>query len=161
MITYSKVKENIINGFRSIKVLQYGAKTADVASPFGDDSAPLKDMIAIYSDTSNASESVVIGYLNKNQIATTGEKRIFSLKPDGTLSIDIHLRTDGTLEIAGANDNAVRYTPLDAGIVAKDALINAELAKIATAISTLGGTYAVGNISTDITAARVDEVKLL
>jgi len=162
MITFSKTKENIIKAFeRSIKVFQFGAKTADVIAPFGDDSAPLKDMIALYAETSNMSESVIIGYINKNQIATAGEKRIFSLKPDGTLSTSIHLRTDGTMELGGNNDNAVRFTPLSSAFANKDVDINIELSKIATAISTLGGTYVPGTISTNITAAKVDEVKIV
>lgn len=163
MITLSKVKENIITAFtRSIKVFQFGAKTADVISPFGDDSAPLKDMIAIYANTSNVGDSVVIGYINKNQIAKAGEKRIFSLDPNnGDLSTYIHLLTDGTMQIAGDNDNAVRYNPLSSGLVAQDVLINAELTKIAAAISALGGTYVPSNISTDIAAAKIDEIRVV
>lgn len=162
MITFSKVKENIITSLiRTLKVQQYGAKTANVVAPFGDDSAPLKDMIAVYAETSNISEPVVVGYINKNQIAKTGEKRIFSLKPDGTVATSIHLFTDGTMNVGGDNDNAVRYSPLNSGIYAKDALINIELTKIATAISLLGGTYAPSNISTDIEAAKINEIKTI
>ena len=118
-------------------------------------------MIAVYAETSNISEPVVVGYINKNQIAKTGEKRIFSLKPDGTVATSIHLFTDGTMNVGGDNDNAVRYSPLNSGIYAKDALINIELTKIATAISLLGGTYAPSNISTDIEAAKINEIKTI
>ncbi len=162
MITFSKTKENIIKAFtRSLKVFQFGAKTADVIAPFGDDSAPLKDMIALYAETSNMSESVIIGYINKNQIAASGEKRIFSLKSDGTLSTSIHLRTDGTMELGGNTDNVVKYTPLNSAFTTKDNFINIELGKIAAAITALGGAYAPGTISTDITAAKVDGVKVV
>lgn len=160
MITYSKVKESIINSFRSIKVLQFGAKTADVVAPFGDDSAPLKDMTAIYAETTNVGESIVIGYINKNQIALPGEKRIFSLDASGNLSTYIHLQTDGTMHLGGDTDNVVRYSPLSSGLDVKDALINTELTKIAVAISALGGSYAPSAINTDITLAKVDEVKV-
>ena len=160
MITYSKVKESIINSFRSIKVLQFGAKTADVVAPFGDDSAPLKDMTAIYAETTNVGESIVIGYINKNQIALPGEKRIFSLDSSGNISTYIHLKTDGSMHLGGDTDNVVQYTPLVSGLVANDALINAELTKIATAISTLGGSYVPAPVTTDITLAKVDGVKV-
>ena len=158
MITFSKVKENIINTFRSIKVLQFGAKTADVVAPFGDDSAPLKDMTAIYAETTNVGESVVIGYINTNQIALPGEKRIFSLDASGNLSTYIHLQTDGTMHLGGNTDNVVQYNPLLTGLVANDDLVNAELAKIAIAIGTLGGSYVPGVVSTDIALAKVDGV---
>ena len=161
MITFSKVKENIINKFRTLKVQQYGPKTANVIAPFGDDSAPTKDMIALYAETSNISEPVIIGYINKNQIAQPGEKRIFSTKEDGTVATSIHLFTDGSIELGGNSDNAVRYTPLNSGISAKDSLINAELTKIATAISILGGSYIPSTINTDITGAKIDDIKTL
>ena len=160
MITFSKVKESIINSFRSIKVLQFGAKTADVVAPFGDDSSPLENMTAIYAETTNVGESIVIGYINNNQIALPGEKRIFSLDASGNLSTYIHLKTDGTMEVGGNDDNAVRYSTLASGLVANDALVNAELAKIATAITTLGGVYIPSPVSTDITLAKINEVKV-
>ena len=116
MITLSIVKENVIQaGKRILKVVQYGTKSADVVSSFGDDSAPLKDMIAIYANTSENGDNIIIGYLNKNQISKPGEKRIFSLKSDGSLSFDIHLKTDGTCEIGSDVDNAVRFSKLEQG----------------------------------------------
>lgn len=160
MITLSKVKSYIIEkGKRILKVEQYGAKTAKSASSYGDDSQPLKNMTAIYAETGNNSEQVIIGYINTNQIAGEGEKRIFSQKPDGSIAIAIHLKSNGTCELGGAVDNAVRYIPLKSGIDSKDQLINAELAKIATAIGSLGGTYTVAPISTDITSSKIEELK--
>lgn len=112
----SVVKENIIKaGRRILKVVEFGAKTGDVVAAFGDDSAPLKDMIALYAQTSESGDAVILGYLNKNQIAALGEKRIFSLKQDGSLSFAIHLKNDGTCEIGGDNDFAVRYNELETG----------------------------------------------
>ena len=113
-LTFSVVKEYLLeNGIRILKVFEFGAKTANVIAPFGDDSAALKDMIAIYGSTSNVGESIIIGYINKNQIATPGEKRIFSLKEDGSLSFAIHLKNDQTCEIGGNADFAVRYNKLE------------------------------------------------
>ena len=160
MITYSKVKSTIItNGKRILKVLEFGAKTAVEVAPFGDDGNPLKDMSAIYGRSSASGDDIILGYINKNQIAAVGEKRIYSLKPDGTLSIDIHLRTDGTMEIGGNTDNMVKYIPLDTALKNQDTLINAELIKIATAITTLGGVYTPTSVATDISPSKSDTIK--
>ena len=162
MITLVKVKDSLINIYRTLKVLQLGsAKTVDVVAPFGDDSGPTDDMIALYMETSNVSEPVVVGYINKNQIAKKGEKRIFSLKEDGSLSIDVHLLNDGTMKLGGDTHNAVRYSPLEIGINQKDALINTELSKIATALATVGATYVPGNVSSNISLAKIEEIKTL
>tara|TARA_Y100001951_G_scaffold99134_1_gene100728 strand:+ start:505 stop:996 length:492 start_codon:yes stop_codon:yes gene_type:complete len=162
MITFSTVKGFSFDKLkrRVIKLIQFGAKTADQAAPFGDDSSPLNNMVAIYGKTSENGETVVLGYLNKDQIAQPGEKRIFSLKPDGTLSIDLYLKNDGTMEIGSNADNAVRYSKLNDALKAQDQKINMELAKIATAISSLGGTYPIQNISTDISQSKVEQVKI-
>ena len=64
------------------------------------------------------------------------------------------------LELGGNDDNAVRYSTLVSGLIANDTLINAELTKIATAISTLGGSYVPTPVSTNITLAKVDGVKV-
>lgn len=162
MITFSKLKESVIeNGSRILKVFQFGAKTADEVAPFGDDSSALENMTAIFAETSNIGESVVIGYINTNQIAQIGEKRIYSLSENGDLSFSIHLKNDGTCEIGGDNDNAVRYMPLNTAIGGLDTSINAELLKISAAIAGLGGSYVVSTITTDISGSKIDEVKVL
>ncbi len=161
MISLAKVKQwSLEKGKRIIKLVQFGAKTAKQAGPFGDDSNPLKDMTAILAETSANGEPVVLGYINKNQLAGEGEKRIFSLKGDGTLSNFIWLKNDETIEIGGNADFAVRFNALKTAIDAKDALIQGELAKIATGISTAGGAYAPGNITTNLDPAKNDKVKL-
>lgn len=163
MITFSQVKSSIIEaGKRILKVNEYGAKTALSAANFGDDSQPLKNMTALYARTANNSEPVIIGYINTEQIAKEGEKRIFSQNPStGNISFSIHLKTNGTCEIGGAIDNAVRFNPLKSGIDAKDQLINDELAKIATAIGTLGGSYVPTPLSTNIESSKIEEIKTL
>lgn len=162
MISFSKVKDAVISkGKRILKVQEFGAKTAFDASDYGNDSRPLKDMTAIYARTSVNSEQVIIGYINTNQIAAEGEKRMFSQQLNGDISFAIHLKNDGTCEWGGAADNAVRFSPLKTGIDTKDTDINTELGKIATAIGSLGGTYTPAPVSTDISASKIDEVKTL
>ena len=160
MISLAQVKSMVISsGKRILKVVQFGAKTAVQSAPFGDDSSPLKDMVAIFAPTSNMEEPVILGYINKNQIALEGEKRMFSLRPDGTLSFSIHLKNDGTCEIGGNTDNMVKYTPLDTALKSQDTAINTELGKIALAITSLGGAYVPTAVSTDISASKIDTVK--
>ena len=160
MITFSKVRDFVIeNGKRILKVDQYGAKTAKVAANYGDDSQPLKNMTAIYSPTAVNSEPVIIGYINTNQVAEEGEKRIFSQSLDGALSFSIHLKTDGTCEIGGNIDNAVRFNALSSSLTTSDNLLNAELAKIAAAIGSLGGAYVVVPVTTDISTSKIEEIK--
>ena len=160
MITLSKVRDFIIeNGKRILKVQEYGAKTAKVAANYGDDSQPLKNMTAIYSPTAVNSEPVIIGYINTNQIAQEGEKRIFSQSLNGSISFAIHLKTDGTCEIGGDVDNAVRFNALATSLAASDGLLNTELGKIATAIGSLGGVYTVATVDTDISSSKINEIK--
>ena len=164
MASISVVKENIIKGGkRFLKVFEFGVKTADVAAPFGDDSVPLVDMIAIYAKTAENGDNVVVGYLNKNQIATEGEKRIFSVNPsDGSLSFDVYLKTDGTCELGGNVDNAVRYLPLNSGLQQETLAINAELAKIAAVLNSIvPGSYVVTPVTVDISQSKIEEIKTL
>lgn len=113
-ITFSKFKNATIKNFkRVLKVQQFGVKTAAESMPFGDDSAPLENMVAIFAETSNNSEPVIIGYINKHQLAGPGEKRIFSLKPDGTVATYIYLKSDGVTELGGTANFAVKYNELE------------------------------------------------
>lgn len=161
MISFAKVKQwSLENGKRILKLFQFGAKTAKVAAPFGDDSNPLKDMTAILAETSENGEPVVLGYINKNQLAKEGEKRIFSLKSDGSLSSFIWLKNDETIEIGGNADNAVRFTALKTAIDTKDSLIQTELAKIATGITSAGGAYTPGQITTKLDPAKINTIKV-
>ena len=161
MINLAIFKENIIKqGKRIAKVIEFGAKTAKTVSSFGDDSYPLKDMTAIIGRTSERGDAVILGYINKNQIAKVGEKRIFSLHEDGTLSFSIHLKNDGTCEIGDNKDNAVRYKKLNEALQSEVQALNIELGKISTAIGAVGGTYTVEPITIDLTASKIEEIKV-
>lgn len=159
----SIVKESTIkNDARELKVVEYGVKTADVVADFGDDSSPLKDMVAVYSSTGESGEAIIVGYFNKNQIAQPGEKRMFSLKEDGSLSFAVHLKNDGTCEVGGNADNLVRYAALNTALLAEKDLINAELTKIAFAINSLApGSYTPTPITLNLIQAKIEEIKTL
>jgi hypothetical protein len=161
MITFSKVAESTLKGGkRVLKVLQFGVKTADESAPFGVDSSPIKDMTAIYADTSNNSESVIIGYISKNQLAEAGETRFYSLDSNGGLKAFVWLKTNGDIELNGNAYSSVRHEPLNSSLTQVKVDINVELAKIAAAISGLGGVYTVAPINLDLTSSKNDTVKL-
>lgn len=161
MKSLSKVISSIVEqGRRILKVREYGVKTAFESAPFGDDSNPLADMTAIYAHTSENGEAVVIGYINENQIAQPGEKRLYSLNAAGQVQTYVYLKADGVLELGGAAKSAIRYEDLDSSLQNLVTLINAELAKIQTGIIAAGGTYPKQDVSIDTSAAKVDNVKL-
>jgi len=160
MITFSKVRDFVIeNGKRILKVQEYGVKTAKVTANYGDDSQPLKNMTAIYSPTAVNSEPVIIGYINTNQVAQEGEKRIFSQSLDGSLSFAIHLKTNGTCEIGGSVDNAVRFSALEGSLTSSNIELNVELVKIQASILALGGSYAHEPVTINISSSKIDQIK--
>lgn len=161
-VSMCKLKSfEIQKGERILKVEEYGAKTADFVTSFGDDSVAPKNWSAVYSSTDNDGDNIILGYINLNQLSKVkhGEKRIFSLKEDGSQSIDIYLKNDGKAEIGGNTDNLVRYSKLNEALQAEKDLINSELQKIVTAISSLGGTYVMSPITLNILQSKIDELQ--
>lgn len=159
MITLAKIRSALIeSGKRILKVEQYGVKSVKQASSFGDDGNPIENMTAIYADTSENGEPVIIGFINENQLAQVGEKRIFSLDGSGNLSTYIWLRNNGNIELGGTDHKAVRYAPLNTGVQQQRLSINTELAKISAAIGLLGGSYVVTPVAVDISGAEVPDV---
>lgn len=117
MINLVKVLESSIDALnrRLVKVLRLGKsdiQTPFAVAPYGVDSNPIKDMIAVYSDTGEKGKTVIIGYINKNQIADKGELRLFSTDSLGVEKKYIWLKNDNTIEIGGDIDNMVRYSAL-------------------------------------------------
>lgn len=120
MVIYTKFISSEINDDkeRIIKVLRLGkddVQTTSESMPFGVDSNPVKDLIAVYAKSSANGENVIIGYLNQNQKAKEGEIRIFSTDNDGVEKTYLYLKNNGTIEIAGDADNMVRFSKLKEG----------------------------------------------
>ncbi len=164
MISTSKYKSAVIEfGKRILKVDQFGTKTAKEVYPFGFDSLPYtENLTAIYLETSNKDEAVIVGYINADRLEelAPGESRIYSLGSSGELRAYAFARASGVLELNGEQFSAVRFQNLKSATDASDNLINAELVKIQTAITALGGTYVAGTISTDLTNSESPTVKL-
>ncbi len=142
-------------------------------SPYGTDSNPVKDMVAIYTPTGENGKNAIIGYINKNRLAEIGENRIFSTDSDGVLSTYIWLKNDGTMEIGGDADFMVRYSVLETAFNDLQGTVN-DL--ISAFNSHMHATAATGPPSiptpipssipaipstADISGAKIDEIKTL
>lgn len=162
MITFAKLDSTLINnlGKRIIKFFEFGAKTASESMPFGIDSSPIKGMTAIHSQSSNSGESVIIGYINTNQLAESGESRMYSVDQNNVLKAFIWNKKDGKIWLNGNGYSSVRFEPLESALNNQKDLINAELFKIQTAIITLGGTYAKTDVAININSSKSEDVKL-
>lgn len=177
MVNFIKVISTEIDDLqrRVIKFLRYGksdVQTSEQVSPFGIDSNPLKDMIAIYAPSSVRGGNVVLGYLNKNQLAAIGETRLFSEDPNGDLSTYLWIKNDGTIEVGGNTDFMVRYTALESSFnELKDDLNNhiQNYNSFANAYvpgsPTVTGLPPTATASTesaaDITGAKIEEIKTI
>ncbi len=160
---------------RIIKFLRMGksdVQTAFDASPFGIDSNPVKDWVAIYSPTSEVGKTVIIGYIKRDQLAAVGETRLYSTDTNGALKFYAWLRNNGTLELGGNAKNLARYQELKTGF---DQL-KADHNDLVTAFNThMHATAATGPPSTptpgsgipaipsqaDIADCKIDEIKTL
>ena len=151
-------------GRRVLKFLRLGnsdVQTALEAMPFGVDAVPTKDLVAIYAPTSEKGKTVIIGYLNKKQLARIGEHRTYSTDENGTVVFSIYQKNDGTCEIGGNSDNMCRYAPLNAAMSNLANAINQQLTLIATGITTAGGTYTPTPITIDVSGVKVEQIKTL
>lgn len=81
----------------------------------------------------------------------TGEKELYSLDSDGVIQAFIKLLETGIIEVNGNNDFAVRFNALETALQTMLTALNAD-------IVTAGGS---GGTTLDISAAKVDEVKLI
>lgn len=165
MLDNVKILSNIVDDFlRRIKVRRYGLhdiQTPAQVAPFGVDSAPPPGMTGIYAQTNKKGKPVLLGYFNKSLLAADGEFRIFSLDESGEVATFVWLKSDGTMQLGGDAHNAVRFDPLKSGVDHMVTALNAELQKVQVAITGLGGSYTKQDVTVDIDAAKIDEIKTL
>lgn len=156
MITNSIVDSTTTeDGMRMIKVDQFGAKEPYECSPYGFDSNPVKDMTAIYADTSENGEPIIIGYVNENQLAEVGELRLYNSEQGY-----IWIKKDDSIELNGNARTIVAFQNLKTELENTISKLNAELTKIQYAITGLGGTYPKVDVSIDIDSSEVKDVKV-
>jgi hypothetical protein len=159
MITLSRVKAATEE---FIKVLRFGKKdvqTCEPILPAGIDSKPLNEDLAVHGETQDRSDPICLGYVWKSSKTNPGEIRIFARGTDGSEKLYLYIKNDGTAEFGGNVDRLVRYQKLDDGLQALKTKINVELGKIQAAITGLGGAYAKVDVSVDISASKINEIK--
>lgn len=160
---------------RLIKFSRLG--TSDVreryeVSPYGFDSNPIEKMVALYAETGVIGQSVIIGYINVNQVADVGEMRLYSTDADGAEQIYAWLKNDGTMELGGDADNMVRFSKLEEAYNQlkddHDALVQTfnNHIHITTATIGVGGPGSIAPTTTtenpssgNIAPAKIDEIK--
>lgn len=156
-------------GQRLIKVLRFGRKDIREpiqATPYGVDSNPVKDMIAVYAETDSKGSKVVVGYLNKNAIAQPGEVRLFSTDADGVEQTYIYLTNGAKIELGGNADNAVRYSKLEDAFNELKTDFNNHItaynthvhAGVTTGVGSSGTTTPGTQSTADISPAKVEEI---
>lgn len=173
MISIVKINSNSKNSIlqRVLKVLRLGksdVQTAIAAAPFGVDSVPIKDTVAVYAQTSDKETKVLIGYLNKNSKAGDGELRLFSVDANGIEKTFLWLKSSGDLELNGATYNAVRFQQLQTGFdqlkTELNALITAynthQHTSTAPTLPTVGNTSPGVAATASIATAKSDTVKV-
>ena len=161
MLNFTKVLSSNVDKLkrRVIKVLRLGKQDVQTnlqTLPFGIDSVPIKDLVALYAPTNEKGKSVIIGYLNKNSIAGVGETRFYSTNEQGVEQNSIHLKNNGDIEVGGNSDFMVKFNALQNSLNNYNTLINAELVKIGTATS---GLYVPLPPIMDVSTAKTLKIK--
>lgn len=157
-------------GKRVVKFLRLGKNDVQekaIASIPGIDANPIKDMRAVMIPTQMLGKEVIVGFLVKNQESEPGEIRVFSVDDDGAEQIAIYLKKNGTIEIGGNGDFAVRFNALETGFNALKTQLNTFMTvynahtHLDPVSGSTGAPSATGVAATaSISAAKVDEVKL-
>jgi len=177
MLQATKVISTAIKeGKRLIKILRFGRDDVqDIreSMPFGFDGNPTKDLVALYGSTTEKGKPVIIGYINKNQIADIGESRMYSTNADGAEQFYLHLKNDGTAEFGGDADFMVRFNELKSGFDQLKSDFNSHVTTYNThvhpfvglAVGVPGSTTPTASTGTPSTASidssKIEEIKTL
>lgn len=150
---FSKVLQSAIKDtVRKVQILLFQrAREVQQSVPYGIDSVPVKDMVAVYSATGEMGQSVIIGYLYKDAVAEVGSIRLYS--ENGY----VHLRANGNLELLGTADNAMRYAAFNSVI---QSYLTSQNAAILAGFTALGGSYTPPT-APNFTSAKINEIKTL
>jgi hypothetical protein len=178
MTAVKVISTAIESGVRFIKYLRFGrsdVQESREAMPWGIDSNPIENAVAIYAPTGEKGKAVIIGYINRQQLADVGENRIYSTDSSGEESFYLHFKNDGTAEFGGDADFLARFNELKAGFdeLKSDfnSLVTAYNSHIHITTATVGATPTPGVISpttstgststASIDAAKINEIKTL
>lgn len=177
------ISTSIKSAIRIVKFLRYGksdVQEVQQALPYGLDSNPVKDMIALHAETGQVGKSAVIGYLNLNAVAEVGGTRMYSTDEDGAVQFAIYLRADGTAEVGGDTDFMVRYSELESAFNELKSDFNDFVTKhnqllteykvhvhpgVTSGSSSTGATVSTqtpaSSTTADISGAKIEEIKTI
>ena len=161
----SKVISTLIEKGRNIvKVQRLGGKdiqTGYNVLPFGIDSNIPVGYRAIFADTGNIGDKIIVGIINDKCIANIGELRLHS-EDSGTEKIYVYLKKDGTFELGGNTDFMVSYNNLVTEFnKLKKAFNDFALVYAPGSPSVTGLPATIGQCDADITKCKKDNLKTL
>ena len=148
-------------GRRLIQILGVGKgdiQTPYQAAPFGIDSHPIKDLIAVQANTGEMGKTAIIGYINVEQLAELGELRLYSTDDAGVEKAYIWLKNDENIEIGGDTDFMVRYSALETAFNTLKQEFDAHVHPGVTAGAGVTSPIAVPSIA-DISGAKINDIK--
>lgn len=152
---------------RIVKALRNGksdTQTSFETGGFGIDGNCPEGFVAVYAPSMIKGESVILGYINKNQMAEIGELRLFSTNTAGdTEKFYVWLRNTGHLELGGDDNNAVKFNELKTEFNALKADHNSLVTTFNTHLhpgGTISGNTAVpSSLSTATNTSNIDNAK--
>jgi hypothetical protein len=154
MITLTRVKQATS---QFIKVLRFGfsdVQTANNVAPWGVDSKPVKETLAVHVKTSQNSKGVIIGYVNNSDKTNEGETRIYATNNAGVEVFSILLKNNGTVEFGGNTDNFVRYSELNSALQTFVTNLNS---KLTTGFAAVPFSWVPETLN--ISASKISEIK--
>ena len=144
MLLTQIVSSLVDKGKRIIKLMRMSdCVEVSESMPFGVDSQPLPNMIAIYSQTKVKGANVVLGYINVNQLVDIGETRLFSADKNNTIKYNVKLSNDSNLYLGVSTDfityadNLVKANETIADLQAMITQMNTNLTLIATGMNAI------------------------
>lgn len=161
----ANVLGSVIRGTRRIVQVSLFKKAREIPQslPYGVDSAPVREMVAVYANTADMGNSVIVGYVYKDAVAEVGSIRLYS--ENGY----VYLRANGNLELLGDSKHMVRYEELETGfnslkqsVTDLTLLFNAHVHVTVTSLGTpTPPTPTAIPPTATITGAKINEIKTL
>ena len=155
MISISRIKKATAE---FIKIIRFGNNDILTANPVNNanvDSTPIDTGVAIFAETSNNSEPIILGYINENNTADKGEITIYSQNSSGARMIELKIKNNGTIELGGNVDNIMKYGIFNSII---QTFINQINTQLVTACALIPYTWVP--VTADFSTAKVNNVKV-
>lgn len=155
--------DSVLRRITKFKWMGNDVQTAREAGPYGFDSNPIRNMIAIYAPIDDG-KSVIIGYINKNQLAQVGESRMYSTDADGDLKTYVLCKNNGVLELGGNAKHLARYEELKTGFDQLKADLNTLISQYNLHVHASNGVVTISTATSStasIDSSKTDNVKTL